>query len=101
MPTFQVLVHAKNLVLTKAEDTSQTELGGLYVWRAVDAPSEELALGIAVSRLLEEPEFQSEVWNTPEQPPEFEADEVRLVTCDGPSDQSLDGGFVFYAETDD
>jgi hypothetical protein len=101
MPRFQVLIHGKNLILLKAERPDETHVGGVYVWRAVEVATEDEALDAAVERLVAEPEFQEEIWNTAQQTPEFEADEVRSLTGDAPLDGSLDSGYMFYAETDD
>jgi hypothetical protein len=101
MPRFQVLVHGKNVILLKDEKRDETHVGGVYVWRVVEVATEGDALDAAVEQLVAEPEFQEEIWNTAQQPPEFEADEVLSLNSDAPLDGSLDSGYMFYAETDD
>jgi hypothetical protein len=101
MPRFQVLVHGKNVILLKDEKRDETHVGGVYVWRVVEVATEGDALDAAVEQLVAEPEFQEEIWNTAQQPPEFEADEVLSLNSDAPLDGSLDTGYMFYAETDD
>ncbi len=101
MPRYQVLVHGTNLLLTMPENPEQMAVGGVWVYRAIEAESEATALGAAVSDLLSDPAFEEEVWNTEAEKPEFEADEILPLDPDAPLDGSLNTACIFYIETED
>jgi hypothetical protein len=96
LPIFEILLHGRGLELL--DENGAKRQGGVYVWRAVHAENETLALATATEQLLLEPEFLEEVWNESLGGVSFEADEIREKSATG---EAHDTGFVFYIEEDE
>ena len=93
MPVYEVLLHGQGLKLLDPEGGKKE--GGVYVWRAVKAPNEDLAVALAQEALLREPAFIAELHNDSIDEITFSAEEIREKPFWA---RAKETGPVFYIE---
>ena len=98
MPKFLFFLHLSDLPLNR-EGSDETEVGGLYVWRGGEAPSEEEALDLAIGGLLEDPLLLEELREEDTSGIEIEVEEVRVLDDEADLEEA-ESGLVFYLEDD-